>query len=637
MIITEDDILYSERILLPKSRPFDDERRAFIKDLRTLDLQAVPGSGKTTALLAKLLIIERYLPDKGGRGVLVISHTNVAVDEIRDRIGVYCPRLFNYPNFVGTIQSFVNEFLAIPYYVSLYGHRPVRVDDDSYITQFNKSFPPPLKRGLEAKFNAKLRSRLLNLCLSDDQESLLELPELKDFTKYGKASATYRELLDFKRMTMREGYLTFNDAYHLANKYLEVIPGIKEIVRRRFAYVFIDEMQDMDARQYELLEDLFYSEDVVYQRIGDRNQAIFNGKSNEDNVWQDRETILRIVGSHRLSEPNAEIVKRLSLYPMDIKGLAVDSKGEKIRIKPHLFVYDDSTILKVIPSFTDIVDSMQREGLLPLDALSKTHVIAWNTTWPEASNSDKVRLMDYAPYYLKSKGRNRYKKDHDTLYEYILSLDLAKHSLGYIQNGIIDALLKLLSLEKIRTEDNLVYTRERLWSYFSKDPEAQEYIRSILYVWSMGIASGDLWQVLPEIREFAVNLVKDLKGVISKVEFLDLLPSTVHEGQGAQVNSIVSLGTAHAVKGSTHMATLYLESAYQKDKLGSYESERLGRQFKGNPFDNKLGVYVKQSARMSYVGLSRPVYLMAFAVHRSRLSSMYDTSTRDLWQIINVI
>ncbi len=67
--VTDDDIKYSEGILLPINKHFDDERVDFIKDFDTLDLQAVPGSGKTTALLAKLLILEKYLPSSKMDGV----------------------------------------------------------------------------------------------------------------------------------------------------------------------------------------------------------------------------------------------------------------------------------------------------------------------------------------------------------------------------------------------------------------------------------------------------------------------------------------------------------------------------------------------------------------------------------------
>ncbi|MEZ8732810.1 UvrD-helicase domain-containing protein [Vibrio splendidus] len=130
--VTDDDIKYAESILLKSGQSFDDERVGFLKDLNTLDLQAVPGSGKTTVLLAKLLIFERYMPFKDGTGILVISHTNAAIDEIKSRIGDYCPKLFSYPNFIGTIQSFVNEFLAVPYFKQCFNYDVVKICDQAY-------------------------------------------------------------------------------------------------------------------------------------------------------------------------------------------------------------------------------------------------------------------------------------------------------------------------------------------------------------------------------------------------------------------------------------------------------------------------------------------------------------------------
>jgi superfamily I DNA/RNA helicase len=128
--------LYAERIL---QCSFDNERRIYIKNLETIDLQAVPGSGKTTALLAKLLILDKYLPFNDGSGLLVISHTNAAVDEIKERIGRHCKNLFKYPNFVGTIQSFVDKFLCIPYYSNKNLVKPNQINNeifDEYINDF---------------------------------------------------------------------------------------------------------------------------------------------------------------------------------------------------------------------------------------------------------------------------------------------------------------------------------------------------------------------------------------------------------------------------------------------------------------------------------------------------------------------
>jgi hypothetical protein len=86
----------------------------------------------------------------------------------------------------------------------------------------------------------------------------------------------------------------------------------------------------------------------------------------------------------------------------------------------------------------------------------------------------------------------------------------------------------------------------------------------------------------------------------------------------------VKIGTVHSVKGKTHSATLYMESFYQKDGSGanakSYESERLKKQFNHNTLSSGDSKRVKQSAKMVYVGFSRPINLLCFAVHKDRFN-----------------
>ena len=109
-------------LLLPSNCSFDEERKSFIKNLDTIDCQAVPGSGKTTALLAKLLLLEKRLPLEQNRGILVLSHTNTAIKLLHSKLDNKCNFIFKSPNFIGTIQSFVDQFLAIPFYIQTYSH-----------------------------------------------------------------------------------------------------------------------------------------------------------------------------------------------------------------------------------------------------------------------------------------------------------------------------------------------------------------------------------------------------------------------------------------------------------------------------------------------------------------------------------
>ena len=108
MQIDDELINKAEKALLPQGCTFDEERRNFIKRFDTCDVLAVPGSGKTTALQAKLLCIEDNLPLIEGGGILVLSHTNNAVNEIKKNLASECYQIFKSPNFIGTVQDFID-------------------------------------------------------------------------------------------------------------------------------------------------------------------------------------------------------------------------------------------------------------------------------------------------------------------------------------------------------------------------------------------------------------------------------------------------------------------------------------------------------------------------------------------------
>lgn len=131
MKVIDDQLIDSiEHVFLPQGASFDDERRDFIKNISSCDLLAVPGSGKTTALLAKLACI--VMANADNDGILVLSHTNTAVDEIKDKLEGKFGVLFNYPNCVCTVQEFVDTFLAIPFYENINHTSVDYIDKDRY-------------------------------------------------------------------------------------------------------------------------------------------------------------------------------------------------------------------------------------------------------------------------------------------------------------------------------------------------------------------------------------------------------------------------------------------------------------------------------------------------------------------------
>ena len=61
------------------------------------------------------------MPLENNQGICVLTNTNVSIDEIKSKLGNKADILFKYPNHFGTIQSFVDKFLAIPALKKYYG------------------------------------------------------------------------------------------------------------------------------------------------------------------------------------------------------------------------------------------------------------------------------------------------------------------------------------------------------------------------------------------------------------------------------------------------------------------------------------------------------------------------------------
>lgn len=635
--IDDNNIAYAEMILFGKTGVFDNERKKFIRNLETIDLQAVPGSGKTTALLAKFLILEKHLPFGDGSGILVLSHTNNAVDIIRDKIGLHCPKLFTYPNYVGTIQSFVNQFLAIPYYCHTFRKRPYRIDDEIY--RENIWIPHKAKTWLDN--NQYQRDAVLyESRINKDDELVIGFDHAAKFPLKDKASDTYKALLKMKQSLQEEGYLCFDDAYILANRYLIKYPVVKNFLQNRFCCVFVDEMQDMDKYQHDLLEQLFYDNGKsfsIYQRIGDKNQAIFSGEVKLEDIWNDHGSKLQITGSCRLSPSIAKTVQPFGLTSQNISGNNyININGLENNLPPYVIVYDDNSVVNVIPKFCELVKKYKEAGKIPQDHEYPIKAIAWR------AKDGQFGLCSYYKNYVIE--TNNTKIDYTNFKSYLFFTtkeNSHKKSLHDVRKNIINALLKVLRLEQVKkTEGKAAFTVSSLMKYL-KDNHSEFYDKFMyqLFIWCREVYIGRIEQVQKSLIEFIPILLGTFNKKIDKATDFVNNTNLQNMSMSAEVSDNnklndnvyycsktgikVKIGTVHSVKGETHTATLYLESYYFQDGRGkkakSFESQRLKEQFGGKAISPKAGDRTKQSAKMVYVGFSRPTHLLCFAVHKDRL------------------
>ena len=515
--ITESDIEYAEKILLAEGQQFDDERRTFIENLEVIDLQAVPGSGKTTALLAKLLILERKLPFANNSGILVLSHTNVAIDEIRHKIELFCPKLFRYPNFIGTIQSFVDEFLAIPYYTTICKKKPVRIDNEVYDEVMKKEYS---KLEYKAKSWIEKKNKPENLFKNlrfDIDCNLVDKITGEVLLKSKNRSTTYTEIAKIKRNVLEKGILHFDDAYFLANRYLQKYPQIKNIIQQRFSYVFVDEMQDMETHQYDLLEKLFYDDGnstSVFQRIGDKNQSIYSSVKSYC-IWKDRQEVLSLTKSYRLSSYIANVVKNFAPYRE--QGFKIEGINQS-DIKPHIILYKDNQIKNVIPYFTMLVKDLKDKGRLS-NYDKGINVISWNTVWEEnVQDVKKVRLIDYYNQYRKEE--NKSKQDYISLKDYLLFYDKTKSSFASLRKNILNAFLRIL-----RIEDIGLFTKRTLLNQLKeKSSDLYNDIKFNVYKWVLKIIIEDkLDEALEDIRSYIPQFVEKVfnKQINLSTEFIN--------------------------------------------------------------------------------------------------------------------
>ncbi|MBC8506952.1 MAG: UvrD-helicase domain-containing protein [Anaerolineales bacterium] len=608
--ITNDDIDKAEAFLLPQGAKFCEERRSFIRSLDTLDVQACPGSGKTTALLAKLLIMSSKIPLPNNTGICVLTHTNAAIDEIKRRISKRSSGIFQYPNYVGTIQTFVNKFLAIPAFIDKYGKRPIAIDNEQFYYEVIRSEDQEIRKAVRWLRQRKYTD-VRNLRFSFDQFIISK--SLNDERPFlGQDSPTYKNIEKHKLHVLEKGYLCFDDAYTLANEYLLKYPQIGILLSLRFKYVFVDEMQDTDIHQNRILDAIFHSDLTIVQRIGDQNQAIYTYDVKEDLVWKP-ENVVYINGSKRLSQPVANAIKNIALSPQELDG-----NPDKPEIKPILILFDDADIAQVIPKFCELVVKHD------LHDISENPIKV--VGWAGKEHESKHRIGNYWPAYINER-KQKGKTVRDSLEDFInlgacKDINARAYSLA-----IVDGILRFLQINSVTRVNGRYFTASSFFSYLDEEiPDLLDELKLNLARWVLLLSQGD--DVFEQIKDFLFNrLAKDNK---FGFRVSDSIAQIFFE-RGSQANSshndetsqIVLPGsvpfvvdTIHGVKGETHTATLYLETFNN-----GYDVSNVIHCFYPDSSHGNLNVTQKRSLKMAYVAMSRPTHLLCVAIHKNTIGA----------------
>ncbi|HDR8312161.1 TPA: UvrD-helicase domain-containing protein, partial [Bacillus cereus] len=341
-----------ENKLLPKDSMFFEQQKNAILREDTLNIVAGPGSGKTTVLTAKCALLLNKNKNKS-KGICLITHTNVAVDEIKMNLGKMGFKDIEYPNFIGTIQEFFNTFFAKKAFHLVLGNKKFRVlDDEEYKERFNYYF--------ELNKPNWYTSNCPNVFKNNPK---LEISDDMSFNISSDAKYAYRDSFNnsINQLFIR-GFVTNKQCLELAKWYIERYRDpIRRAISTRFNFVLLDEAQDTNNLQYDLLNQLFYDNGLAFQRYGDPYQALYNIYEDIDDTWVPMKELNRIPKydiseTSRFGENIARVVRNLCIDRYDeFKSLElVDS------FKPYFFVYENEEDL--ITSYRKLINELEAQS-----------------------------------------------------------------------------------------------------------------------------------------------------------------------------------------------------------------------------------------------------------------------------------
>ncbi|WP_407895602.1 UvrD-helicase domain-containing protein [Lacticaseibacillus sp. N501-2] len=574
------DLEQIEKLLLHGAH-FTTEQKQVIQAPGRINVVAGPGSGKTTVLAAKVLLLLTN-PQIDGKGICCITHTNVAVNEILERLKIGGIDEVEYPNFVGTIQSFMDTFLGRTAFAKILpGVTMKLLEEEKYKERYTQNF----KRIVTTYTYPKVPNPdkwQTKLVISDS--GLYHYENVSQNFQYGINHAL--------KWLFNDGIVSYNDLKSLSNWYLnqhkaELCAALGE----RFSYLMLDEAQDTDMMQFNIINNLASASSLNVQRFGDPYQSLYTiyGSEVEDS-WKPKNdegvyATKEISETTRFGSVIAGVVKNVCIeeyshfhsnqqFHSFPKYFLTYATGDELR-KKH-----DRLIESAANSDTNFRDSDRVDAIVGV------------------MHDDVYRVeSEYVRESTKQRGHRRAVKE---IYDLLVTLlaNTMNHSVveeqqivrsdGNLNQGLADIIQRLADKQ---------LTCEELYDSLNK---------------FIAIDSS----IVDSFKSDCEHLIRSVNSLSNQPEITEKTPSIVHR----------EFSTIHGVKGETHRSTVLLLDSCVHPKYGLDEHENEFNKFFEVIFPYLLGHRTKfsenaevrklqrDSLKLAYVALSRPKYLVAVAI-----------------------
>lgn len=581
--MTNELLRFIQDRVLPSGGNFSEEQIDIIFEDNKMDVVAGPGTGKTTVLTARIRVLLENLQNSK-EGICILTHTNVAVDEIRTTLRKLGVNEINKPHFLGTIQDFFNTFFSKKAFHLVLGDKKMQVlDDEIFRVKFDKKFNFEKPKNYSDDWN---NPNPLNQEISWDFNNLNSLVSMVEPKMYSDA---FEESISY---LFKNGYVTNEQCLQLSKWYISKYrESLRKIFSIRFSYLLLDEAQDTSTLQFELLKMLFDTESVTIQSFGDPYQAIYNVFGKDRNLaWEiDSAAEKRISATSRFGDTIVDVVKNVCIKKYDdLKANEIDAS-----FPPYFIVYGDGDDL--LNKFRSLI--LKLEGV--------------DSTFKYSKKPDKIVSVQHKD--LESTfGEN---------YQRVKVKNLARMSDFEL---LSDLLLK--ELTRANEED----FKESL-----KSNEVRIKIFEILkklnssYTTSLINELKELFDKILPGMENRENIVGDVNKML-----LEIFPRTNPIKVENEVNEAlkkIEIGTIHSVKGETHRSTLLI--------LNSDFNVGFGEKAINYPILDLLEEYLalhyiplsqqksekeeetEKALKLAYVALSRPTHLVCIGISEDQIKA----------------
>ena len=561
-----------------------DEQKCLLVAEGKVVLTACPGSGKTFIVAKKM---QQYVESwqHPYRGIAVLSFTNVAKDEILhtaiENSKIVTSQL-GYPHFVGTLDSFIDNFIFLRFGHLMYKDNPIR---PRVLLENSGAFPYGNRDCYRCDINDFHWSQN---CLLKSGEKL-------------SCNILNKPCLAMKKAMIKKGLATQREVPALTVSIMNKYNNIASLLAYRFPVIIVDEAQDTSKEQMEILEIIATAGVETMILVGDSDQAIYEWRDATpeyfiskiiDSAWSH----LQLTTNFRSTQAICDATSAFSSILSTDKTTKAFGQSSQLTRKPILLQFEkDKAKSDVINKFKSLcLDSGISYDAKSVAILTRARIHS-NTDITKLWQTSETKLLASATYQWHCNSKHR-------------AYNLCEQALYNIFWGNAHEMTQ----EEIRMfiEKNV---GDRLWRkqvilLLSGLPEASVALSAwkTLMMSTLDFVITNIVNTInikPKPVSELVKLKTKVKNKNDKNFSTEFLSKPLQEFFEKRVSKEVTVSSVHGVKGESFDAVLLLIMS-NREKLNASVLSK--------------GSLDREELRIAYVAMTRPRKLLVVAIPKQK-------------------